>query len=232
MKRNTPSIQEDDAAKEQFQTDIAFSRIEQMIVTRQLPPGEVVSEVQLADQLHMGRTPVREALQRLRQLGFVEMRPRRGTSICSVDVRQQLELLEVRRPLEALVVRCACARASTDERTELKRLARRLVDAARKKNVEDYFDVNRTIHQAQVLAAHNSMLTSTMLPIHAQSRRFWYQTIEEANAFLDAAKLHASVLDGIVENAPDDAVKASDELMSLLDRLTRAALDAFSIHSR
>lgn len=232
MKRNTPSVQEDDAAKEQFQTDIAFSRIEQMIVTRQLPPGEVVSEVQLADQLEMGRTPVREALQRLRQLGFVEMRPRRGTSICSVDVRQQLELLEVRRPLEALVVRCACARASADERTELKRLARRLVEAARKKNVEDYFDVNRTIHQAQVLAAHNAMLTNTMLPIHAQSRRFWYQTIEEANAFLDAAKLHASVLDGIVANAPDDAVKASDELMSLLDRLTRAALDAFSIHSR
>lgn len=232
MKRNTPSVQEDDAAKEQFQTDIAFSRIEQMIVTRQLPPGEVVSEVQLADQLQMGRTPVREALQRLRQLGFVEMRPRRGTSICSVDVRQQLELLEVRRPLEALVVRCACARASADERTELKRLARQLVEAAKKKNVEDYFEVNRTIHRAQVLAAHNSMLTNTMLPIHAQSRRFWYQTIEEANAFLDAAKLHASVLDGIVANAPDEAVKSSDALMSLFDRLTRAALDAFSIHSR
>ncbi len=232
MKRNTPSFKEDDAAKDQFQTDIAFSCIEQMIVTRHLPPGDVVSEMQLADQLQMGRTPVREALQRLRQLGFVEMRPRRGTLICSIDVRQQLELLEVRRPLEALVVRCACARASADERSELKNLAKRFLEAARKKNVENYFEINRTIHQAQVLAAHNAMLTSTMLPIHAQSRRFWYQTIQEANAFLDAAKLHASVLDGIAANVPGDAVKASDELMGLLDRLTRAALDAFSTHSR
>ncbi|WP_028227859.1 GntR family transcriptional regulator [Paraburkholderia ferrariae] len=229
--RKAVPVQDDSLDEDQLLTDIAFSRIEQMIVTRELPPGHMVSEIQLAEELQMGRTPVREALQRLRQLGFVEMRPRRGTSICNVDVRQQLELLEVRRPLEELIVRCACARATSDERLLLKRLAKRIVDAAKRKNIAEYFEVNRAIHKAEVTAAHNSMLTHTMLAIHAQSRRFWYQTIEEADAFLDAAKLHAAVLDGIAAGTPAEAVAACGELMSLLDRLTRAALDSFSLHA-
>ncbi|MBC8732862.1 GntR family transcriptional regulator [Paraburkholderia sp. UCT2] len=96
---------------EQLLADVAFAQIEEMIITRRLPPGSMISESQLAVELEMGRTPVREALQRLRQIGFVDMLPRRGTLVAGVDIRQQLELLEVRRPLEELVVRMAALRA-------------------------------------------------------------------------------------------------------------------------
>jgi DNA-binding GntR family transcriptional regulator len=109
---------------EQLLADVAFVQIEEMIITRRLPPGSMISEGQLAVELEMGRTPVREALQRLRQIGFVEMLPRRGTLVAGVDIRQQLELLEVRRPLEELVVRMAALRATPEERTNLRRLGR------------------------------------------------------------------------------------------------------------
>ena len=218
----------DSAPDEQLLTDIAFSRIEEMIVTRHLPPGHMVSEAQLAVDLNMGRTPIREALQRLRQLGFVEMRPRRGTSICTIDVRQQLELLEVRRPLEELIIRCAAVRATAPERAELRTLARQILDAARHKNVEAYFLANRAIHETEVRVAHNAMLSHTMEAIHAQSRRFWYQMVQQADAFADAAKYHAAVLENIADGNVDLGLAANADLIALLDRLTRSALDPFA----
>src|SRR3954447_6600810 len=85
--------------------DAAFKVIEEMIVTRRLAPGAMVSESELAAELSMGRTPVREALARLEWIGFIEVHPRRGVQVPGVDVIRHLELLEVRHPLEASMVR-------------------------------------------------------------------------------------------------------------------------------
>ena len=86
----------------------AYRALEEMIVTRQLRPGSMLSENQLSEQLGCGRTPIREALQRLKFEGYVEIHPRRGVLVAPIDVLKQLELLEVRRPLENLVVPSRC----------------------------------------------------------------------------------------------------------------------------
>src|SRR5580698_9293485 len=127
--KNTPKG-EVASPPEQLLADVAFAKIEEMIITRRLPPGSMISEVQLAAELEMGRTPIREALQRLRQIGFVEMHPRRGTLVSATDVRQQLELLEVRRPLEEVVAQAAARRASDPEREALRVLGEKLHHAA------------------------------------------------------------------------------------------------------
>ncbi|TFE36847.1 GntR family transcriptional regulator [Paraburkholderia dipogonis] len=207
--------------------DYAYRRLEEMIVTRQLPPGSLVSEIQLANELNVGRTPVREAFARLKHLGFVETHPRRGTLVAGVDVRKQLELLEVRRALEALVVASACARASEQQREEMNSLADQIVRAADRGDVHEYFQVNRAIHELEVAAAHNSMLTTTMQIIHAQSRRFWYVHVQQTGTFEEGAARHAAVLRAISAGDAAQANAASDELMQFLDRLTRSAIDSF-----
>ena len=108
----------------------AYRALEEMIVTRQLRPGSMLSENQLSEQLGCGRTPIREALQRLKFEGYVEIHPRRGVLVAPIDVLKQLELLEVRRPLENLVVRLAAARASEPERAEMRGLAKEIRAAA------------------------------------------------------------------------------------------------------
>ncbi|AIY41710.1 Transcriptional regulator [Collimonas arenae] len=208
-------------------TDVAFSQIEEMIVTRRLPPGSMISEVQLAVELGMGRTPIREALQRLRQIGFVEMLPRRGTLVSGIDIRQQLELLEVRRPLEELMARSAALRATSGERTNLRRLAQAMIDAAERENMDDWIHVGREIHEAEVLATHNSMLVTSMQSIHAQSRRFWYFHIEQNRAYVEGAELHSKVLNAIAEGDSNGAATAAHELMQFIERFTRSALDIF-----
>src|SRR5687767_1581994 len=78
-------------------TDRAYTEIEELIVTLQLAPGSVLSEQMLSERLAIGRTPIREALQRLAREGLVMILPRRGVMVSAIDVKSQLRLLEVRR---------------------------------------------------------------------------------------------------------------------------------------
>ncbi|WP_322028864.1 GntR family transcriptional regulator [Paraburkholderia sp. J76] len=231
MKKKGPtksaSQQEPSSPPDQLLAEVAFAQIEEMIITRKLPPGSMISESQLATEMDMGRTPVREALQRLRQIGFVEMLPRRGTLVAGVDIRQQLELLEVRRALEDLVVRVAALRATPEERAHLLTLAKRIITAAKRGDTQAWIRTGGEIHDAEVQATHNSMLITSMLPIHAQSRRFWYHHIVQNRAYVEGAQLHAAVLTAIAEGDGDLAATAAHGLMQFIERFTRSALDTF-----
>ena len=92
-------------------TQEAYERLEEMIITLELAPGEAVSEAILSKRLGIGTTPIREALHRLARQYLVHIIPRRGVVITSVDVRLQFEVLETRRELDRLVSRGAAQRA-------------------------------------------------------------------------------------------------------------------------
>ncbi|GAB7547867.1 GntR family transcriptional regulator [Cupriavidus sp. 8B] len=224
---NTPKLLQTPEEQSSLLGELAFRRLEQMIVTSQLPPGTMVSEVQLANELGMGRTPVREALQRLKHIGFVEMHARRGTLVARSDVQQQLELLEVRRPMEELMVKLAAKRATDTQRGMLLQLADKFATAAANRSEEEYFLINRQVHEAEVQAAHNRTLEATMELILAQSRRFWYQHIQASEAYTEGAERHISVMRAIASGDSDAAAKASQAFLVFLEGLTRSVLHRF-----
>jgi len=78
-------------------TDEAYAQLEELIVTLQLRPGVAVSEASLSERLGIGRTPIREALQRLAREHLVAVLPQRGNLISEIDIKKQLRLLETRR---------------------------------------------------------------------------------------------------------------------------------------
>ena len=86
-------------APAQSLTDRAYAEIEELIVTLRLAPGTPVSEAELMARLGIGRTPIREALQRLARERLVEIYPRRGNFVTDINVAGQLRLLETRREL-------------------------------------------------------------------------------------------------------------------------------------
>lgn len=196
-----------------------------MIVTRELLPGSMISENQLAEELGCGRTPIREALQRLKLEGFVEIHPRRGALVTPVDVMRQLELLEVRRPLENLVARLAAARATHDERREMIRLAEEITAAAARSDRIAYLSANRAIHDIRTKASRNQMLSRTMGLVLGLSRRFWYAYIEDTGSFAIAAALHNDILRAIAAGSANDAAAAVTRLLDFLESLTRRAIE-------
>ena len=104
-------------------TEQAYTRLEEMIVTLKLAPGAILSEQALSSELSIGRTPIREALQRLAREGLVLVLPRKAILVTDTDPRKQLLVLEVRRELERLLARASAERASVAQRARFQAIA-------------------------------------------------------------------------------------------------------------
>ena len=104
-----------------------------MIVSLELAPGSIWSEAELSARLGIGRTPVREALQRLEGDHLVRILPRHGAQITEINVVEQLLLLELRRALDRLIAADAARRCTAQERSQLLKMAERLEAFAKAK---------------------------------------------------------------------------------------------------
>lgn len=206
-------------------SEIAYRDIEEMIVMQELAPGTMVSEAELGEQLNCGRTPIREALLRLKLEGYIDVHPRRGALVTSVDIVRQLELLEVRRPLEELVARLAARRSTGEEREHIRALIDQIRQAATDRNRRAFYEANKEIHVALEAATHNQVLAKTASGIHAHSRRFWYAHINE-DQLQAAADNHAGVLEAVVAGDADAAAVAAVKLIDFLEQLTRRAIES------
>jgi DNA-binding GntR family transcriptional regulator len=214
------------------QADAAYCRVEEMIVTRALAPGQMVSEKQLSDELGCGRTPLREALQRLKLEGYVEIHASRGILVAPIDVVRQFDLLEVRRSLEDLMVRLGAERASPSEREHLRALARDLQAAGEANDRAAYLHLNRALHLALASATHNDMLATSIAIIHGQSRRFWYSQVDGQGLFEEAARLHGATLRAVADGHAGDASRHAAAFLDFLETLTRTALERRGAPSR
>jgi DNA-binding GntR family transcriptional regulator len=201
-------------------TDRAYAVLEEMIVTLQLPPGAVVSESALSEQLGIGRTPIREALQRLAREFVVIVLPRRGIVVSEVDAKAQLRLLEVRREIERLVVRCATIRATAEERRSFADLATAFLSAAPSDETV-FLRTDRAFNDLCLMAARNEYATGAMSLMHSLSRRFWFFYYRKGADLAQAAQLHAQIAQAIAAGDEPAASKASDRLMDYIERFTR-----------
>lgn len=206
-------------------SELAFRQIEEMIVMRRFPPGSMISENQLSAELACGRTPIREALLRLKLEGFVDIHPRRGALVLSAGIAKQLELLEVRRPLETLTAELGCRRATPVQRLEMRALGPKLVEAATLGMHPGYFQLNRAIHELRIEATHNTVLVHSMRVVYALSRWFWYSHMNEAAALEEAALVHRNLLDAMADGDVRASVAASDDLIEFVARLTQREIE-------
>ena len=179
----------------------------------------------LSERLGIGRTPIREALQRLARERLVTILPRRGVIVSEINVKRQLRLLEVRRELERLVARSAARRASPAERERFVALARAFIASARTNDDRRFLLVDRKFNELCLVAARNEFAGGAMGLMNSLSRRFWYVHYKQAADLPLTAKLHADVARGIAKGDPDEAGAALDRLLDNIEAFTRATVD-------
>lgn len=204
-------------------TDQAYAALEERIATLRLKPGEFLSEQALAEQLDLGRTPIREALQRLAREGMVTILPRRGILVTESDPKQQLLVLEVRRELERLLGRAGAERASLEQRSRFRAIADGMDAAAKKNDDIAFMRLDREMNRLLTEAAHNDYAAGAMRLINGHSRRFWYQHYKEAADLPLCARLHAEQARAIASGDPKAAAAATDRLIDYTETFTRAA---------
>ena len=202
-------------------TDLAYGHLEEMIVTLKLPPGSAVSETALSQRLGIGRTPIREALQRLARERLVTILPRRGIIVSEINVRSQLRLLEVRREVERLVAKSAARRATPEESARFLELARRFEKSAKTNDDVSFMRVDREFNELSVMAARNEFAAGAMSLMHSLSRRFWYIHYKQAADMPLTAKLHADIARAISAGEEAAAGKAMDKLLDTVAKFTR-----------
>lgn len=204
----------------------AYARIESLIVTLKLPPGTMISEVELGAQLGMSRTPVGEALLRLDREGLVTIKARRGILVTEISVASQLRLLEVRREISRLVARAGATRAWPEQRDALRTLADEFMAAAHAQDEAALMRADKAFHALFAQCARNEHAARALEAMESQARRFAYAYRLHARDLFGTAKLHADIARAVADGQVELAAQASDVLADCLEAMTRATLDS------
>ena len=225
-RRTADSVRADrDADDQETLTDRAYRLVEELIVTLALPPETILSEQSLAARLGIGRTPIREALQRLARDGLVVILPRRGILVSQINLKTQMRLLEVRRELERLMAKGAAERATPEESASFATIAREMRRASDESDDMTFMRLDRQFNELVSQAARNEFASRAMGLMHGLSRRFWYQHYRESGDLPLSARLHAEVAEAIAKRSPEAAAKASDRLLDYIESFTRKTIE-------
>jgi DNA-binding GntR family transcriptional regulator len=219
-------------ARAETLTEQAYRQLEEQVVTLQLKPGEFVSEYALAKTLDIGRTPIREALQRLAREGLVKILPRKGILVSETDPRRQLLVLEARRELERLLSRVGAERASEEQRRRFREIADGMDRAAKTNDDIAFMRLDRQLNLLISEAAHNEYASGAMRFLHGHSRRFWYMHYRQAADLPLCARLHAAQARAIAEGDEKRACECCDRLIDYTEAFTRATVGATGLTPR
>jgi DNA-binding GntR family transcriptional regulator len=205
--------------------DLAYAALEELIVTGELAPGSLWSEAALSEKTGIGRTPVREALQRLSADHLVVLLRRYGINITEINVHEQLLVLEARRELERLVSACAARRATDEERKLIIQQANALRKAGMNKDVIGYLRHHFAAKKYAAACSRNPYAARALSPLHALSRRFFYFHRDGFGNLPELGELHGSLAEAIGNGKAGEAANASDRMMDYAFAFTRKILD-------
>ena len=195
-----------DAARSQ--SEVAYLRIRDRIVCLEMPPGSVVNEGRLREDLDIGRTPIREALQRLALENLVKSVPHRGTFVTDVNITDLARITEVRVVLEAHAARLAAERLASQDRLSIQELLG-ILESGGATDQRELMRLDQQIHRQIYRAARNSFLESTLERYLNLSLRLWYLVVDQEVRLREAVAEHVELLRAVLAG---DGSRAEDSM--------------------
>ena len=184
----------------------AYQIIKSRIIRTELNPGAVINESELMDDLGLGRTPIREALNRLQSDDLVVVKPRRGIFVAELAITDLSQIFEVRVELESLAVKLACQRITEDKLKRLGKLANQHLYSSTISK-EDLIEMDSKFHALVRKATHNRFLISNLEYYYNLSLRIWHLVLPRATAEEIDVKAHFKIYQAIAAKDEDLAVK-------------------------
>lgn len=198
------------------QAHLAYLALEGLIVTLKLKPGSLVTERQLIALAGHGRTPVREAIQKLEWQGLIAVRPRAGLQITAIRPEDHAEVMATRRQLEPLAADLVARHAGEAHRGELVACAQAMTACSIHSDMEGFLAADKAFDEIMEAACPNRFLTAALAPLQTHARRLWFARAD--NRQMDhSVDLHVKVIRAI-RNA--DGQAAATAMATLIDDLT------------
>jgi DNA-binding GntR family transcriptional regulator len=174
-------------------SDKAHHLIRQKIITLELPPMSAIDEQALMEDLQLGRTPIREALQRLAAEGFVFFAPRRGIFVAEISITDLQKIFELRVVLEGFCARLAAQRATEEQLAEMEATIQEL-ERVLDGDTKALMVIDERFHQLLYQAADNEFLLDILTRLHAMSFRLWYLVLDRLDGVQEAMEQHIAIV--------------------------------------
>jgi len=200
----------------------AYQKLRDMIVKLDYAPGDVLREDAIQAQVGIGRTPIREALQRLAREHFVTVIPRRGMFVSGIDVSELSMLFETRTVLEPYVARLAAARGSDQHWDSMERALEPTGMAHPDPSV--LMEIDRRCHEIMWEAADNRFLIDTLDMLYAQSDRLWNLYLADVSDMSEAVADHQVLLEALRSARGNQAAAIMEAHVRAFDSQIRAAV--------
>ena len=198
------------------QAHLAYLALEGSIVTLKLKPGSLVTERRLIELAGHGRTPVREAIQKLEWQGLIAVRPRAGLQVTAIRPEDHGHVMAARRQLEPLAADLVAQHAAGEHRERLVACAQAMTACSIHSDMEGFLAADKAFDEIMEEACPNRFLTAALAPLQTHARRLWFARAD--NRHMDrSVELHVKVIRAI-RNA--DGPAASAMMTDLLDYLS------------
>ena len=189
--------------------EVVYVALREAIIKNQFKSGERLMETELAEEMMVSRTPVREAVRKLQSEGYVVMLPRKGTYVSSLTIQDVNDVFEIRGALESMAAYQAAVRANNEEIAQI----REFIEA--EAVLYDSSDLARTMesdiqfHSMVYRASQNKKIENLINDLREQTQRLRSSTLSRPGRLRFALDEHREILTAIEARDPDAAWEAS-----------------------
>jgi len=187
--------------------DIVFKTLREAIITGDLQPGERLTEIKLANDLGVSRTPVREAIRKLELEGLVIMTARKGAEVAPINARDLREVLEIRRSLESLACELACKNVSDEDIKKLVNINESIVLAIKDDNIEEITKQDVGFHEAIYDITRNARLVHMLHQLKEHIFRYRFEYIKDMKNKAAIVEEHEKIIECLSQKNTKAACK-------------------------
>jgi len=177
--------------------ELVLEAIREAIKNGTLQPRERLMEIQLADDLGVSRTPVREALRKLEQEGFIVMVPRKGAYVSDLSMKDVADVFEIRAALDGLAGGLAAERITEEELELMERMLVEKGEAINQNDIDKLVEADTKFHEAMYMASRNERLSTIISNLREQIQRFRLTSLSVPGRREDSLKEHRQILEAI-----------------------------------
>ena len=193
----------------------AYELLVRKITRLEYAPGSLLAEKHLMDDLGIGRTPIREALQRLAIERLVDHLPNRGMLVSEISATSVQQIYEFRTLIDGYAAWLAATRATKREIAEIRQVHEELVHATEMDDIDAYVALDSQFYSSLSAAAHNILVAEAVPRIFNLHLRLWFFISSKIGGWHAIARSHEEMTEGIVqamERRDGDAARAAMEL--------------------
>ena len=196
--------------------EIVYEELKRQILIGEIAPGTRMMEVELADDMGVSRTPVREAIRKLEKEGLVTIEPRRGAYASDISIKDIEDVLEVRQDLEGMAAAMAAVKATDEQKGQLLKVTEQYRKAVESGDVEEMIKFDEAFHKIIVSCSDNKTLIQLISQVQELALRFRYIYYDDFTRFGSQPMEHKEITDAIISgNAEKARQAAGDHILHL-----------------